>query len=143
MLHVNRVWCVQEWTGTLEELAGKMTGTTWVLCTGIRWKTLLLLNDATSEVGAQEHAVLDAGTFEQIESLTVSRMKPLRLEGFLRELTAEGSEESLSTEGFDPDRQIQTLKEHGRCPLLLREGHKKQMPKAAKQPALGQFRAIP
>jgi hypothetical protein len=44
----------------------------WTLCTGFALQDLLLLNDAFSEDGAQEYAVIRQG--RQIESLTVSWM---------------------------------------------------------------------
>lgn len=58
-------------------LADKLANYSWCLCTGFRWKSLLILNDAFSEDGAQEYAVI-RGT-EQIDSLTISWMTAERI----------------------------------------------------------------
>lgn len=115
MLHVKRVWCVQEWSGALEDLAEALTERTWTCCAAFRWQGLLLVNDATSENGAQEYAVLDEKTREQIESLTCSWMTPGRLARVLRELSAGREHEGLALRDFDPAKQLQTPARLGRC----------------------------
>ena len=58
----------------------------WVLCNGIRWEGLLILNDATSEDAIQEYAVIDEKSGAQVESLTVSWMKASGLAETLTEI---------------------------------------------------------
>lgn len=76
MMHRNRRHRIKE-LATLEELADKLTNYSWTVCCGFRVGDLILLNDATSEDGAQEFAVIRDG--RQIESLTASWMKEARM----------------------------------------------------------------
>jgi hypothetical protein len=72
MLHSKRRWCVAP-VGSAEELAHKLTETTWCGCTGFRIGEYLWLNDSTSPDGAQEFAVvkeIEAGRWVQLESIT-------------------------------------------------------------------------
>jgi hypothetical protein len=59
MLHTGRIHQVVD-VLSLEDLAAKLTGQSWTLCTGFRIGTMLVLNDATSEDGAPEWAVFKA-----------------------------------------------------------------------------------
>ena len=56
MLHQKRIFGVGDIEG-IEELAEKLTETTWTLCTGFRFQGLLFLNDSFTEDSAQEYAV--------------------------------------------------------------------------------------
>jgi hypothetical protein len=69
MMHRDRVFSVAE-VPSAEELAEKITGHTWTLCTGFRLGDLFFLNDSFSEDGAQEYAVIRAD--RQIETITFS-----------------------------------------------------------------------
>lgn len=83
MLHSNR-WHRVAVVDDLPELAEKVTQRTWTLCSGFRYRNLLFLNDAFSEDGAQEYAVVrlvDGHPPTQVESYTCSWMKP---EDFVR-----------------------------------------------------------
>jgi hypothetical protein len=78
MFHKNRLWSVGP-VATPEELAEKLTGHTWCLCTGFYvegHENYLFLNDATHEDGAGEWAVVKAKVGDrqgtQIESITFS-----------------------------------------------------------------------
>lgn len=78
MFHSKRRWCVGS-VSSAEELAKKLTSRTWTLCTGFYVEghsEYLFLNDATSEDGAGEFAVVKAGIgaaeHRQIESITFS-----------------------------------------------------------------------
>ena len=77
MMHTNRRWNVGTLKGS-EELAEHISenGCTWTLCTGFRVGHFLWLNDATSEDGAGEYAVIDEHTGLQVESITASWCKP-------------------------------------------------------------------
>jgi hypothetical protein len=77
-----RLWGIGK-VDSLEELADKLTESTWCLCNGFflpieESRGLAFLNDATCEDGAAEYAImlaadgLDFGT--QVESFTVSWM---------------------------------------------------------------------
>lgn len=73
VMHRSRRWGVTR--RTTEELAELLSSSTWCLCTGIETDGgSIWLNDATSEDGAQEYAVLRLldGKWRQVESITVS-----------------------------------------------------------------------
>lgn len=74
MLHKRRRFGVSE-VQSAEELAKKLTEHSWTCCTGFAFSGLLFLNDATSPDGAQEYAVVNEDTLEQIESVTFGWMK--------------------------------------------------------------------
>lgn len=119
MLHTKRRWCVTTFED-IDEIASGLTGNTQVLCTGIRWRNLLLLNDATSEDGGQEYAVIDEKTGCQVESLTCSWMTPEALSEALAALS-EGRERRAMvtrwTDQQDPRERIEPPEQHGRCGL--------------------------
>ena len=71
---------------TVDELVEKLTQFSWCLCTGFRLGDLTFVNDASSEDGAQEFAVIKDG--RQIESLTVSWMTADVLREVLTNLTS-------------------------------------------------------
>ena len=75
MLHKNRIWCVGE-VPSSQELADKLTRTTWTLCTGfsVAGNDYLFLNDSTHEDGAGEFGILKRtpNGFVQVESVTFS-----------------------------------------------------------------------
>ena len=93
MVHNKRIFCVKA-VDSLNELVEKLTQHSWTLCTGFRHGNFLLLNDAFSEDGAQEYAVIafiaewpteGTGTIDghQIESITVSWCTPALLREIL------------------------------------------------------------
>lgn len=117
MMHDNRTYNpvvvtldMAEDLNAIDDLTEKLTQYTWTLCTAfdIRWPghgRLILANDAFSEDGALEWAVLmvesDLGgelQCVQIESLTGSWMKPDGMENALRRCFAEsrGPREDLA-----------------------------------------------
>ena len=59
MMNDQRAYRIVDVT-TAKELAENLStpGRTWCLCTAFRYKGLLFLNDAFSEDGAQEYAVV-------------------------------------------------------------------------------------
>jgi hypothetical protein len=74
MYHKQRRWCVAP-AASAEELARTLTDRTWTLCTGFRLGNYLSLNDATSEDGTGECAVVKRtpdGKLWQLESITFS-----------------------------------------------------------------------
>lgn len=80
MLHNDRVWCVAA-VESAEELARKLTETTWCCCTGFQLGDYLWLNDATGPDGAQEYGVCRQQSdrrFLQIESLSTPGLQPFR-----------------------------------------------------------------
>jgi len=98
-MHTRRCFQVTLVAG-LDDLAEKLADHTWTLCTAFQYRSLLL-NDATSEDGAQEFAVfripeqfvdgtIPSGTYLQIESITVSWMGAGRLRSYLDELAGGG-----------------------------------------------------
>lgn len=88
MMHDRRIHRVTDVElDSLDDLATRLQGITQTLCSGFRWNGLLILNDATSEDGAQEYAVVREATGRQVESLTCSWYEtPDRLAADLRAL---------------------------------------------------------
>lgn len=73
MMHTSRVHQVADVPDDeLDQLAERLQSITHTSCSGYRWRGLLILNDATSENGAQEYAIVREATSRQIESLTCS-----------------------------------------------------------------------
>ena len=103
-----------------EELIEQLTQHSWTLCTGFRFDGFLWLNDAFSEDGAQEYAVILEKKMMQVESITVSWSTPEKLKKI---------EETLSTytegqpwpEGFPmwlpAQPVIEPVEQHARCHL--------------------------
>lgn len=87
MIHKKRRYNVANETD-LDKLVGSLTRNSWCLCAGFRIGGLLLLNDAFSEDGAQEYAVIREADGAQLESLTVSWMEPAGLRTALAALLA-------------------------------------------------------
>ena len=114
MLHTKRRWCVFDRSG-LEEFTEELTNRTWVLCNGIRWRGLLILNDATSEDALQEYAVINEKSGHQIESLTVSWMSADKLYATLAAIEAGNWDLVMVTEWTDqkdPRERIETPEQH-------------------------------
>ena len=117
MMHKRRTWCVGS-TDTPEELARKLTESTWCLCNGFEIQGYLFLNDATGENGAQEYAVVKRcadGTFKQVESITMSWCSFDKALGYIRKAIAG------EMDGYDfvseVRPKIDTPEEHGTCQL--------------------------
>jgi hypothetical protein len=116
MFHRNRVWCVTP-VGSAEELARKLTTTTWTCCTAFELGGYLWLNDATSPDGAQEFlAVKKAGPNDrpwQVESITVSWCDYAELLAYV-ERTLRG-EDDQNDFAHEVAPALQTPQKHGRC----------------------------
>lgn len=89
MMHFNRVWSVRE-IASADELAEKLSSLTWCCCQAFSIGNYLWLNDATSEDGAQEYAVLkrEGDRLIQIESITMSWMNRAEILDCIRETLA-------------------------------------------------------
>ena len=116
MMHTNRVWCVTP-VASAEELANKLTETTWCCCTAFQIGDYVWLNDATCPDGAQEYATVKLngpnGRPWQVESITFSwcnRQSALR--HIERTLRGEDDDNEFATE-VSP--HLETPAEHGRC----------------------------
>ena len=79
VMHRSRCWGVVR--KSRQELAELLTSMTWTLCSAFRTGGSLWANDATSEDGAGEYAVLCFldGRWKQVESITASLCSPERL----------------------------------------------------------------
>lgn len=116
MLHQNRRWSVTE-VGGAEELAAKLTETTWCCCAGFSLGGYLWLNDATGPDGAQEYAVVKrAGTSRpamQVESITYSWCTyEQALESIERTLAGDDDGNSFRRPVAP---RLETPEEHGSC----------------------------
>ena len=113
MIHQKRTFGVAD-VQTIEELAEKLTETTWTLCTGFRFRGLLFLNDSFTEGTAQEYAVVRESDMCQLESITFSwcdKQKAIHNIQQCLEITDDGYFGKLET----PPR-IEPAKQH-RCGL--------------------------
>lgn len=116
MLHDRRVWCVSD-VDSAEELARKLTETTWCCCTAFQLGEYLFLNDSTSPDGAQEYAVVkrmgDNGRPEQIESITFGWCDAAKALEYIHETLAGHYDRS----GFQCQvaPALETPEQHGRC----------------------------
>jgi hypothetical protein len=84
-MHLHRVWAVSDLDCTPEELADKLAEHSWTLCTGFRCGDVYWLNDATSEDGAQEYAIVRVADLVQIDSITASWCDKADLIGYARQ----------------------------------------------------------
>ena len=121
MMNMKRRWSVLAWPGTAQELAARLKQpASWVGCAGFSIGQVVLLNDSSSEDGAQEFAVVAVDSGQQVESLTISWMEEERLAGALERL-ANGHEwvtmERDWPAGEGPRERIDTPQAHGRCAL--------------------------
>lgn len=117
MFHADRVWCVGP-VASAEELACKLTETTWCCCTGFELGGYLWLNDSTSPDGAQEYAVIkkpgSTGKPVQVESITFGWCDKVQALAYIL-LTLAGKDDHNSfCRVVEP--VLQTPAEHGRCP---------------------------
>lgn len=73
MINTRRLWGFTQ-AESIEELCRILTSRTMTCCTAFRFGRFLFLNDATSEDGAQEYAVLrpEGSAWLQVESITFS-----------------------------------------------------------------------
>jgi hypothetical protein len=116
MFHNDRVWCVTA-VASADELARKLTGTTWTCCTAFELGGYLWLNDATSPDGAQEFAVVKKagpnGPPLQVESITFSWCDfDTALRYIQQTLRGEDDDSDFARE-VSP--VVQTPAEHGSC----------------------------
>lgn len=121
MMHSQRKWCVSK-VSTPEELARKLTESTWTLCTAFQvagHDDYLFLNDSTCEDAAAEFAVVKGGLaseqHEQIESITFSWC---RYEAALQHVNrALAGQDDCNSFRRVVQPTLQTPEQHGRCPL--------------------------
>jgi hypothetical protein len=118
-MHKNRTWCVEPAT-TPEALASNLATRSWCCCAGFEIGQYVFLNDATSEDGAQEYAVLKKPTKEgelyvQIESVTASWINEERLLEFIcRTLAGENDQVDWA---IPVSPRIESAEQHERCHL--------------------------
>ena len=118
MMHKSRTWCIFP-IATKEDLAHKLAESTWCLCTAFEIGDYLFLNDATSEDGAAEYAVVKkpavAGApYIQLESITASWMSEERLLEFISRTLA--GEIGLEVEwAREVQPKLETAEQHKRC----------------------------
>lgn len=116
MFHKNRVWCVTA-VESAEDLALRLTETTWTCCTALALGDYLWLNDATSPDGGQEYAIIKRagpnGKPLQVESITFSWCDNAEVLAHIeRTLRGDDDENDFARE-VSP--RLQALEEHGRC----------------------------
>ncbi len=117
MMHKSRTWCIFL-IATKEDLAHKLAESTWCLCTAFEIGNYLFLNDATSEDGAAEYAVLKKpvtaeAPYMQIESITASWMSEDRLLEFISRTLAGENDASDWARPVEP--KLETSEQHECC----------------------------
>ena len=116
MMHSNRVWSVTP-VASADELARKLTETTWTCCTAFAIGEYLWLNDATCPDGAQEYAVVKRtgpdGRLLQIESITFSWCDHNKALALI-EQTLRGEHDD-SDFAHEVSLDLESPDEHGRC----------------------------
>ena len=123
MMHDTRRWSVGP-AASAEDLAEKLTQHTWTLCTGFYvagHPEYLFLNDATSEDGAAEMAVVKGGLYatkrHQIESITFSWCTYETALDYVRRILAG---EMDATDFARPVQlRLERADQHSRCHLCL------------------------
>jgi len=118
VLHPHRRFSVAT-VDQAEQLAEMLHERSWCLCQGFAHRGYVLLNDATSEDGAQEFAAyreFQDGQLLQVESLTISWMNREQIDRCIRDL-ADGNFDDVATLlRSQPERlALQTPEEHGTC----------------------------
>ncbi len=101
MMHKGRVHQLVL-VNTLDELVREITRTTWTSCTGFYYGGLLLLNDCTGPDGAQEYAIVDPSKGVQVESLTISWMKPEKFREVMCDLIDQKAKGELEIMSIGP-----------------------------------------
>jgi hypothetical protein len=118
MLHRKRRWSVDR-VASAEELAGRLTGADWCLCTGFELQGYWFLNDAISEDSAQEYAVVKQrgpeGKSLQVESITMSWCTYEEALRYIRQAIAGQFDSSAFASVVTP--RVEPIDRHGRCPL--------------------------
>jgi hypothetical protein len=118
MLHAKRQFSVEN-IEAAEQLAEMLCDRSWCLCQGFRHRGYLMLNDATSEDGAQEFAAykeLEGGLVLQVDSLTISWMDREEIDRCIQKLTEGNFDHVAKMLRSQPQRlQLETPEEHGTC----------------------------
>lgn len=117
MLHRNRLWSISP-VDDPEELAQMLTERTWCLCSGFEIGGYWFLNDATSEDGAQEYAVVKinpGGTPRQVESITMSWCTLEEALDYIQQTLAHLFDNASHARNVTP--QVEPAGDHDRCHL--------------------------
>ena len=121
MMHNRRRWGVGP-AASAEELARKLTGSTWCLCTGFYVEghdQYLFLNDATHEDGAGEYAVvkgrIGSAEYVQLESITFSWCNFDKALAYVQQaITGQMDQSEFAT---PMTLHVETMDQHQRCHL--------------------------
>lgn len=111
--HRTRIWQISDAKNSAE-LAYDLTQRSWTLCTAFRLGPWLFLNDATSEDGASEWAIVNEATGTQVESVTFGWMTEERALYYIDNVLM-GDEPPTFDMGHVDPAQLQTADEHGSC----------------------------
>lgn len=115
MLHEARRWCVSP-AVSAEDLATKLSESTWTLCTAFEIGGYLFVNDSTGPDGAQEYAVLKPhsdGHWLQIESITFSWCSAEKSLDFVRRILVGEFDQADYAMKVQP--RLETPAQHGTC----------------------------
>jgi hypothetical protein len=117
MFHSRRLWCVNS-VASAEELARKLTETTWCCCTAFELGGYLWLNDSTSPDGAQEFAIVKklgpSGKPVQLESITFGWCDQVKAQAYILLTLAGKDDQNDFRREVEP--VLQSPAEHVRCP---------------------------
>jgi hypothetical protein len=122
MMHDKRRWVVNPVPGA-EELARKLTKSSWTLCSGFYVEAhaqYLFLNDATHEDGAAEFGVirvLGPTRWIQVESITFSWATPAEALRYIQEALAGAYDANDFARPVDLAGRLDRPGNHTRCHL--------------------------
>lgn len=117
MLHEKRRWAISPVT-TVEELADKLTCTTWCGCQGFLLRGYLFLNDSTSPDGAQVFAIvkpLEKGRFLQVETVAFSWCVQHEALNYIADAVAGQFDRGPCIREVRP--RVEPMAKHGTCHL--------------------------
>jgi hypothetical protein len=117
MRHESRVWCVSLMESP-EDVAQVLTKPLWTLCSAADLGGYLFLNDAASEDGAQEYAVVKkptrpCGAHVQVGSVAFDRLSYDQALDFIRRVLSGEYDARDTARAVDP--RLETAAEHRCC----------------------------
>lgn len=117
MRHESRVWCVTP-MGSPEDVAQVLTKPMWTLCSAVDLGGYLFLNDAASEDGAQEYAVVKKptrarGPHVHVGSVAFDRLSYDQALDFIRRVLSGQHDARNTARAVDP--RLETAAEHRCC----------------------------
>jgi hypothetical protein len=113
MHHPERTWAVVD-VASDEEFAHNLVEQVYTRCTGFRFDGYLFLNDSEREDGHQEYVILRESDLLHVGNLLLRATKAIAEQSIATMLEIGFPDDGYGTMPAD---RIQSVAEHGRCPL--------------------------